>query len=231
MSNSMFTKIFRKKTKTFKEQNIRPYTINISGNIGCGKSTLSKRLDKLDFVYLIKEPVKLLQNYKGKNILQEYYDGKIKPLVFQELVIKIMFEYTRSEYNKSLKNDKITCVVLDRSLHDTIHTFLRMIPMHHSLFNNTKKLLNKGTYFPIDKFLCLISNPYECYKRIHKRGRSEEKDIKLSYLNDYNNTFIEWIYGSDFMLEHMSEIIIDNCDITYTPRQVFSQVKSILLKL
>lgn len=207
----------RKKEKIF---------VSIEGNIGVGKSSLVGTLPKISQINkmseVLLEPVSEWVNIKdsdGTNILGKYYADKNRwSYTFQNLAY-----ITRM--NNILKAKKSTIkqiVISDRSMEfdkaifaNCLHDDNFISEFEWKLYNlwhdNYEQFHNK------QKKRCIIylkASPETCLCRIKNRGRQEEKDIDINflekihdlheniinkYLEDENNCVIVIPFEGDFV--------------------------------
>jgi thymidine kinase len=183
----------RKIDEHFKRTGI-PFVINISGNIGSGKSSFLNHFESLKSTYIVPEPLHLMRDYEGRNILDLFYKKEIGVEDFQEIMIRLMLDYCNSEYKFACKKG-YRCIVYDRSLFDTIETFCRMlIPGKYKEYTKQYSRI----CYKVNLFVFLECSPEYCYYRVKKRKRVEEVDVSLKYLkrcgdalNEFHNMISE----------------------------------------
>ncbi len=159
------------------------FIVAVCGNIGVGKSTLSKILSKRWGFSIISEPQDI-----NPFIKEFYLDPKRwafhSQLFFLIHRLKIFEEIEKSEDS----------FIIDRTIYEDAEIF-------------AKELLNKDEYrlyreiynliytnFPTPNLLIYLYAPVEILlKRIEQRGRDYEKNIKKSYLKKLNDAYEEWI--------------------------------------
>jgi deoxyadenosine/deoxycytidine kinase len=180
----------------------RPFTIEIIGNIGAGKSSLTRRLSE-DYPHTqcldegIDEWRKVPVPGGGTvNLLQLFYSNPKKhSLAFQT---EVMLTKAR-QHNKPCPYGKIK--ILERSLDSARHVFVEALRAEGNLADWEMAVLD-GLYHQlrstpqtkIDLYVYLETSAVVCLDRIKKRGRPEEKKISLAYLNRLaalHETFIE----------------------------------------
>ena len=191
---------FIKLCESYYQANNRPMKINVSGNIGSGKSSFCEKLvQKHPSIYLIKEPVHIMRSYYDKlsgeyiNILDEFYQGNIDGVVFQTLMIEILMKYNEEEYNKACAIPHIRTVLFDRSVVDTIEMFSRLISMdfYNEVVEATINEIVENNIYP-DLFIFIRSKGEKCKSRINMRGRPEEMEIEVKYLLDLEKALGEF---------------------------------------
>ena len=191
---------FLKLCESYYQANNRPMKINVSGNIGSGKSTFCEKfVQRHPSIYIIKEPVHIMRSYYDKktgvykNLLDEFYQGKIGGVEFQNLMIEILMEYNEEEYNKACAIPHIRTVLFDRSVIDTIEMFSRLISMefYNEVAESTIDEIVEKNIYP-DLFIFIRSNGEKCKSRINMRGRPEEMEIDVKYLLDLEEALGEF---------------------------------------
>jgi deoxyguanosine kinase len=182
--------------------------IAIEGNIGAGKSTLTK---------------KMAQDFNAKTILERFADNPFLPKFYEDqsryaFQLEMSFLADRyqqlsddlSQFNlfkdfiiadyhifKSLLFSKITLEVdefrLYRSLFDIIYKEMPKPDLYIYLYQNTERLL----------------------QNIKKRGRSYEQDITSDYLEKINNGYLEYIKTQN----DLNVLVIDISDRDFANNQ------------
>lgn len=179
----------------------------IDGNIGCGKSTLMRRLAE-DGHVCFQEPVE-----EWDEMLQLFYKDKNRwSFTFQMTVL-----------HSYLKQYPLDCVV-ERSPYSSYHVFGQCL--YNGGFVSEKEWLLFKAYF--DKFawkptniIYIKTDPKVCLERIKTRSRDGESDIGLAYLKNlhfqYDNMF-RWIKFDNVHI----------VDGDQDEESVYGQVKNIL---
>ncbi len=182
--------------------------IALTGNIGCGKSTVAKLFRELgaytvDADRIIRSfykkghPVyeKVLREF-GKEILDE--EGNID----RKKLAKIVFH----DREKLRKLEEIT----HKALYEELEKIYKTLPEDAVVFVEATLLIEKGTYKNYDRTVVVYA-PYEvCKERALKRGMSEE-DFERRWQNQMD--IEEKVKFADF--------VIDNSDgLERTKKQV-----------
>ncbi len=192
--------------------------IAIEGNIGVGKSTFTQILKKnFDKSTIVSEPVDMWLNIKNNNddnILGMFYkDTKRWAYTFQNLAY-----ITRMMKIEDAIRNSDGIIFLDRSLGTDRNVFEKMLyddkllnEIEHQMYNLWYDFYHKYVNSNTNQiYIYLRCNPEIAYDRIAKRGREEEKNITLEYLNKLHEYHEQWLMG----LENV--IIIDcNKDFEY----------------
>ena len=192
-------------------------TISIEGNIGVGKSTFTNLMKKyFDNSTIVSEPVDMWLNFKNEqdeNILGMFYkDTKRWAYTFQNLAY-----ITRMMKIEDAIRNSSGLVFLDRSLGTDKNVFEKMLyddgllnKIEHDMYNLWYEFYHKYVNTNTDQiYIYLKCNPLTAYERIKKRGREEEKNITLEYLEKLHLYHEDWL--NNLNLDNNDVIIID-CD-------------------
>ena len=187
--------------------------ITIDGNIGSGKSTILNYLHCNYNIYIDLEPLD-----KWKSFLDNIYNNKNNYFNFQIRVWLDRSWIQEKDYN--------TNIIMERSpyfIRNTFNKYMyenKLISVQENniineLYNKTDIIWNSNNY------IYLKSSPEKCLERINSRGRENEKNITLEYLNEIHkyhenaykkaiekNMNIIHIDIENKSLEDISEIII-----------------------
>lgn len=189
--------------------------ISIEGNIGVGKSTFIQLLkENIENCDIVNEPIEEWKNLKdtdGTNILEKFYkDIPRWAYTFQNLACITRMTKIEDTINKS--NAKY--IFIDRSLGTDKNVFEKMLydndkisEIEHNIYNFWCDFYHKYIRSEFNNIIIYLRcNPYTSFERIIKRGREEEKDISIDYLQELHKYHEEWLYKDD------ENIIIINCD-------------------
>lgn len=181
--------------------------IAIAGNIGSGKTTLTKMLaahygwtpkfESVDFNPYLSDFYKDMERWSFN--LQIYFLNKR----FKDII-----EISRCE----------DVIVQDRTIYEDARIFA---PNLHSLgLMSTRDFENYSELF--DQMMSLVSKPDlliylrssipNLVAQIQKRGREYESSIRIDYLTGLNNRYEEWIGGYDgnLLVVDVDEIRFEN---------------------
>ena len=189
--------------------------ISIEGNIGTGKTTFSKILQKkLKNCTIVPEPLEIWKSITdsyGENILQKYYNDPLRwSFSFQILVSITKMINIEETIRKSL----FKYIFLDRSLESDINIFEKMLyeqgkinKLEHLIYELLSYFYKKYVKKDFKHFhIYLKCNPEISFQRIKKRNRIEENNITMDYLKDINK------YHDDWLLKDSENIIILDCN-------------------
>ena len=166
--------------------------IAIAGNIGAGKTTLTRLLSK-HFKWEAQYEDVLENPY-----LEDFYN-KMERWSFN---LQIYFLNSRFrqilEIRESGKN-----IIQDRTIYEDAHIFA---PNLHSMglmpnrdFENYRSLfdLMESVVQGPDLLIYLRSSIPNLVSQIHKRGREYENSISIDYLSRLNERYEAWVHGYD----------------------------------
>ena len=157
----------------------------LEGNIGAGKTTILKILEKhFKDVEFIEEPVKKWQNLGGMNLLDSFYKDPQRwgfSFEFYSMLTKIQALLKAADSDKQI-------VIIERSIlsnkifMDLSNELGKLDKMEYCMLLNTYKFYLENVYPQIQGIIYLDTPVDECIKRITKRNRGEECNIEKSYL-------------------------------------------------
>lgn len=166
--------------------------IAIAGNIGVGKSSLTRRLSK----HYGWEP--LLEAVDGNPYLSDFYDD-MKHWSFHS---QVYFLARRLQQYEQLASATKT-VLQDRSIYEDAEIFAHNLYLQgniHSRDYQTYQHLYKGVQHllpPPDLLIYLRTSVGTLAERIVQRGRDYERQISIDYLAQLNDRYEEWAKGWD----------------------------------
>ena len=181
--------------------------IGIAGNIGCGKTTLTRKLSSHygwtpKFESVTHNPY--LEDYY-KDIERWSYNLETYFLAqrFQDLL-----EISQSE----------DVIIQDRTIMEGVHIFVannkamgnlsdRDYDTYMHLFNLMMSMVRKP-----DLLIYLKSSVPHLVSQIQKRGRDYEKSISIEYLNNLNERYDKWIaeYDGEILVIEADDLDFEN---------------------
>ena len=148
--------------------------ITIDGNIGAGKSTILNYLHSNHNIYVDLEPID-----KWKSFLDNIYTNKKNYFNFQ---VRVWLDRSWIQ-----EKDMNTTIIMERSPYFIRNTFNNNL-INTQEYNIINELYDKtDIIWKSNYFIYIRSNPQKCLERILKRGRDNEKEISIEYLNDIHN--------------------------------------------
>ena len=173
-----------------------PRVIFINGNIGSGKETVLRFLQETLInrnikVKIILEPVEL---WRQSGMLQFLYDGHY--LQFQKYAITTRVDTINNKYQEAI-NEECKVVLVETNPFVDLHVYSRATLQNIYEYFEHWKSETQRLLFDLKKCdnLFIDVPPEVCLRRIKKRGRSEEKNISLVYLQklDYEHKILNQI--------------------------------------
>ncbi len=179
--------------------------IAITGNIGAGKTTLTK---------LLAKNYKWIAQYEDTDD-NPYLDDFYYNMAEWSFNLQIYFLSSRfrqiTEIRESKKN-----IIQDRTIYEDAYIFAanlhEMGLMQTRDFNNYLNLFNlmKDFIQPPDLLIYLRATIPTLVDQIQKRGREYEASISIDYLKRLNEKYEEWISG--YKEGNLLIIDVDNID-------------------
>ena len=187
--------------------------VAIAGNIGAGKTTLTKLLAKH---YKWKPHYETVEE---NPYLDDFY-GEMERWSFN---LQIFFLNSRFrqilQIHESGKN-----IIQDRTIYEDAHIFA---PNLHAMglmtnrdYNNYSSLfeLMEKLVSPPDLLIYLRANIQTLVGQIHKRGRDYENTISIDYLSRLNERYEAWI--TTYTKGKLLIIDVDNLDFVDKPEDL-----------
>ncbi|WP_055443668.1 deoxynucleoside kinase [Lacinutrix himadriensis] len=187
--------------------------VAIAGNIGAGKTTLTKLLAK---------------HYKWEAQLEDVVDNPYLDDFYNQMErwsfnLQVYFLNSRfrqvSDIRKSGRD-----IIQDRTIYEDAHIFA---PNLHAMglmtnrdFENYKSLFDLMESFVEgpDLLIYLRSSISNLVSQIHKRGRDYENSISIDYLSRLNERYEAWITG--YNKGNLLIIDVDNLDFVDNPEDL-----------
>ena len=191
----------------------------VEGNIGSGKSTLVKLLQKLlpetnkdvKFIFL-QEPVDEWKNIKdvdGQNIIEKFYTDQNKYAFSFQMMAYIS---RLAQLRKTIEDNPNAVIITERSVFTDRNVFAKMLydtgkmeEINYVIYNKWFDEFIKKT--PLSGIIYLKTNPTKCLERIKKRNRLGE-DIPLDYLINCKKYHDVWITNT----QNIDTLILDGND-------------------
>tara|TARA_R110000868_G_scaffold5985_6_gene34750 strand:- start:3957 stop:4571 length:615 start_codon:yes stop_codon:yes gene_type:complete len=194
--------------------------IAIAGNIGAGKTTLTKLLAK---------------HYKWEAQLEDVVDNPYLDDFYNQMErwsFNLQVYFLNSRFRQVLQIRKSgKDIIQDRTIYEDAHIFA---PNLHAMglmtnrdFENYKSLFDlmvslvKGP----DVLIYLRSSIPNLVSQIHKRGREYENSISIDYLSRLNERYEAWIQGYD--KGKLLIIDVDHLDFVENPEDLGSIINTI----
>lgn len=174
--------------------------VTIAGNIGSGKSSLTKLIaSKFNWV-------PYFESVTDNPYLKDFYDDMQR----WSFNLQIYFLAHRFKIHKEITNLGKS-VIQDRSIYEDVEIFARNLynlgRMSERDYNTYSALFREMTSYlkSPDLLIYLKADIKTLVKQIKIRGRDFEKNIETSYLEELNASYDEWIsryeYGKYLIIE------------------------------
>jgi len=166
---------------------LRPLII-VEGSIGAGKSTASRELANRLNLRLIEEPV-------DPELLELFYADKERwSFPFQIEMLHRRWAAQMSAAAETMVSAGYDGAILDRSLWGDM-VFAQVLMKHGAIHPKEWDIYMTAVrnmslvLFPPTVLLYLNARPETCLERIRKRGRPQEADITLEYLQEIHEGY------------------------------------------
>ena len=177
----------------------------IEGNIGAGKTSLSKQI---------------AEEFGGKLILERFKDNPFLPKFYEDAsryAFPLEMSFLADRYQQFLDDIRqfdlfSDFVVADYDIYKSL--IFAEVTLQSAEFDLYKKLFNlmyKDIARP-DLYVYLYQNTDRLLQNIKKRGRSYEQDIQAGYLKQINQGYLEFIKTQS---THRNIKIIDISDLDF----------------
>ena len=179
--------------------------ISIEGNIGVGKTTLSKIFNSHFDIELLNE------NYSKNPFLKEFYcNPKNLALKVENFFLNQRINQINEHFLISNKRKTISDYWIGKSL---VFAKNNLSENLFKKYNESFIKLTKGIRIP-EIIIFLKQNPSQLQKQIIKRGRSFEKEISKEYLDSISN-------GYEIIFSHQYSFIL----IVLDPKEILGLKK------
>lgn len=206
------------------QKNKDHYFITVAGNVGAGKSTLTRMVgEKLGFDTHYEK-------VDGNPYLGDFYkDQKEWGFHLQLYFLSQRFKQQEEIYKNGRNN------IQDRSIYEDVEIFAKNLNENKLMsdrdFNTYKDLfydLTQHLQKP-DLMIYLTGSIDKVLERINSRGRDVEKDVDIEYWKSLHNKYEEWI--PNYNLSPILYVNIDKIDIVKNPEHLdllCNEIKKIL---
>ncbi|VAV85251.1 Deoxyadenosine kinase @ Deoxyguanosine kinase [hydrothermal vent metagenome] len=194
--------------------------VAIAGNIGAGKTTLTKLLAK---------------HYKWEAQLEDVVDNPYLDDFYNQMErwsFNLQVYFLNSRFRQVLQIRKSGKeIIQDRTIYEDAHIFA---PNLHAMglmtnrdFENYKSLfdLMESLVQGPDLLIYLRSSIPNLVSQIHKRGRDYENSISIDYLSRLNERYEAWI--SKYNKGSLLIIDVDNLDFVENPEDLGSIINKV----
>lgn len=187
--------------------------VAVAGNIGAGKTTLTKLLAK---------------HYKWEAQLEDVVDNPYLDDFYNQMErwsfnLQVYFLNSRFRQVELIRKSGKD-IIQDRTIYEDAHIFA---PNLHAMglmtnrdFENYRSLFDLMESFveAPDLLIYLRSSIPNLVNQIHKRGRDYENTISIDYLSRLNERYEAWIHG--YNKGKLLIIDVDNIDFVINPEDL-----------
>jgi len=187
--------------------------IAVAGNIGAGKTTLTKLLSK---------------HYKWEAHFEDVVDNPYLDDFYTQMErwsFNLQIYFLNHRYRQILKiRESGKSIIQDRTIYEDAYIFA---PNLHAMglmtnrdFTNYSSLfeLMESLVQPPDLLIYLRSSIPNLVKQIHKRGREYENTISIDYLSRLNERYEAWAH--DYEKGKLLIIDVDDLDFVDQPEDL-----------
>jgi len=198
--------------------------IAVAGNIGSGKTTLTRLLAK---------------NYGWKPHFEDVDDNPYLNDFYEDMQrwsFNLQIYFLNSRFGQIVDiRRKGETVIQDRTIYEDAHIFAPNLHIMGLMstrdFNNYLNLFNlmSSLIQPPDLLIYLRGSVPTLVSQIQKRGRDYEKNIRLDYLQRLNERYEAWI--ETYKLGKMLIIEVDNMNYADRPedlRMVINKIDAVI---
>ncbi|WP_298513651.1 deoxynucleoside kinase [uncultured Kordia sp.] len=194
--------------------------VAIAGNIGAGKTTLTKLLAK---------------HYKWEPHFEDVVDNPYLDDFYTQMErwsFNLQIYFLNSRFRQVLQiRESGKKIIQDRTIYEDAHIFApnlhamglmtnRDYENYQSLFELMQKLVDAP-----DLLIYLRADISTLVAQIHKRGRDYENSISIDYLSRLNERYEAWI--SKYSQGKLLVIDVDNLDFVDNPEDLGSVINKI----
>jgi hypothetical protein len=187
--------------------------VAIAGNIGAGKTTLTRLLAK----HFKWEPQ--FEDVEDNPYLDDFYNE------MERWSFNLQIYFLNSRFRQLLQiQENKQDVIQDRTIYEDAFIFA---PNLHAMglltnrdFKNYRSLfdLMESVVAPPDLLIYLRSSIPNLVKQIHKRGRDYEASISIDYLSRLNERYEAWVH--DYDKGNLLIIDVDKLDFVENPEDL-----------
>ncbi len=170
----------------------------VEGNIGVGKSSFLRLINKSLNCQVIFEPLEKWQNVGNSGSLFEkfYRDPSRWAYTFQSYA----FLSRVLQQEEAVANSESDVIIFERSVFSDLHCFAKncfelgtMTKLEWNLYQEWFSWLVENHVVVPAGFIYLRGEPQVCMERLRLRNREEESDVPLDYLRLLHQKHEDWL--------------------------------------
>ncbi|KKP35336.1 MAG: hypothetical protein UR26_C0006G0020 [candidate division TM6 bacterium GW2011_GWF2_32_72] len=191
----------------------------VEGNVGAGKSTFLKILQKYFAVQTVFEPLYRWQHVVGdENLLDKFYKDTTRwAYTFQSyaFITRVLEQKINAEKNTT------PVQILERSVYTDRYCFAKncfemgtISPLEWELYQEWFSWLVDNYTTKPDGFIYLQTDPQVCFDRMKNRNRTEENAIPLDYIQKLHNKHEEWLIKKNGVVPYIANtpVLVLECN-------------------
>lgn len=201
--------------------------IHVEGNIGVGKSTFLRFIEKATDIKISQEPVNEWMDTNGTNLLEKFYNDIDR----WSFAFQMNCFITRAHNVDHLPSDGINMIersiLSDRLFAMNCYKSGNMEKVEFDIYTRWSNWLRDRLCKKIDAIVYLRAKPETCHARIAKRARKSEDLIPIGYLRELHDLHEEWLMSPE---NKIPVFVIDTDNITYseeTAEELMSWIKNL----
>ncbi|HZW60964.1 MAG TPA: deoxynucleoside kinase [Candidatus Babeliales bacterium] len=199
----------------------------IEGNIGAGKSTFLKLLERhLPYITISLEPLhNWQQQVYGQSLLANFYQEPTRWAYTLETLAMIC--RVREHMQESTKTK---CTIVERSIYSGHYCFAKngyeqgfLTELEWQVYTGWFNFLIAGKCKPPQGFIYLNIDPAVAFERIKKRNRHAEKKITLKYLKQLHQRHEDFLIHKIDVLSELHEVpvLVLDCNKEFETDKVY----------
>ncbi|MCK4265456.1 deoxynucleoside kinase [Candidatus Babeliales bacterium] len=191
----------------------------VEGNIGVGKSTFIRLINKLDSsIGIVPEPV---ENWTGKeygqSLLAEFYKNPSRWAYTLETLA--MMSRVKNHLLETKNSNPFR--LMERSVYSGHYCFAKNDKQNKYLSSLEWQIYNSWIDFMIRKkltpplgFIYLQAKPEICYDRVVCRNRKSEKELSLDYMKQIHNWHERFLVKKEDLFENIKNapVLVLDCN-------------------
>jgi len=197
----------------------RPFTIIVEGTVGCGKSTLLDIVSSLPGVMVVPEPVSEWQNVNGTDLLQLMIeDGPRWSGLFQ---MEATLSRLKAALQKAVdaRGRPALVRIMERSLYSERYCFLEQLKRTNTISDPEYFVMDRWHKFAVENFepqikpdlIVFLKTDLETVsERIQRRGREEEQNIDLNFVDGINKLHEDWLLHRNSSFPVPAPVVVMN---------------------